>query len=354
MLTEKDVRDLVQEHGHTVNEGRSIKQIIADEDLPRIPENVTVKEGKVSDSVYSKDLVTKKEFGERQIRLMYRSNRISTHDENRGVIPFKDQVIAINHAFMHDLVKDILGSSQFEVPGLEPTSTVIPSENLGMLMFENVLRMYMAESSTTTSLYQHWLAAVNAGDSAFNYSGHRIYVDEIAPNGRLLYLMDTPSTKDKKDTTIDPKYLFDEGICSEKEYRQIINSSAMAFGVVSEYCRQKGMVLVDIKTEHGDNDDGEIVSGDELFTMESGRFWKLNDDGTLYVRDNKPVSYSKEFGRGMIVESGQQFTKEQSKEIAVRFIQGLQHLTGEEFVPDLRPRDERLVESTNLILDYLL
>jgi hypothetical protein len=38
----------------------------------------------------------------------------------------------------------------------------------------------------------------------------------------------------------------------------------------------------------------------------------------------------------------------------VRYIQGLQHLTGETFTPDLRPRDQRIVESTNLILDALL
>ena len=84
------------------------------------------------------------------------------------------------------------------------------------------------------------------------------------------------------------------------------------------------------------------------------RSWKLDDDGGLLTRDGKPVSFSKEFARGMVKEKGQQFSEEQANEIAVRYIQGLQHLTGETFDPDLRPRDERLVESTNLILDALL
>ena len=35
-------------------------------------------------------------------------------------------------------------------------------------------------------------------------------------------------------------------------------------------------------------------------------------------------------------------------------IHGLQHLTGVEFAPDLRPRDQRIVESVDLILDALL
>jgi phosphoribosylaminoimidazole-succinocarboxamide synthase len=56
----------------------------------------------------------------------------------------------------------------------------------------------------------------------------------------------------------------------------------------------------------------------------------------------------------MVTEENQQFNVDQANEIAVRYIQGLQHLTGEEFIPDLRGRDERIVESTNLILDALL
>jgi phosphoribosylaminoimidazole-succinocarboxamide synthase len=40
---------------------------------------------------------------------------------------------------------------------------VIPAENLELVMLENVLRRYMAKSSTSTSLYQHWLAAKESG-----------------------------------------------------------------------------------------------------------------------------------------------------------------------------------------------
>ena len=88
--------------------------------------------------------------------------------------------------------------------------------------------------------------------------------------------------------------------------------------------------------------------------MDSSRFWKKDDEGRLMTREGKPVSFSKEFARGMVKEKNQQFTDEQANEIAVRYIQGLQHITGEAFDPDLRPRDERIVDSANLILDSLL
>ena len=350
MLNEKEIRELVAAHGAAVNEGRPIKQMIADGDMPRLS-GCTVLEGKVSDSVFGDQL---KSSSGKPIRLMFRNNRISTHDVNRGAIPFKDQVLAFNHDHMLRLVKPVLGSSQFEVEGLSPASTVIPAENLNLLKVENVLRMYMAESSTSTSLYQHWLAARDEGTTVMNYAGHQLDVGSLEPNGVLPYLMDTPSTKEKVDRTIDAAYLFENGICSEGQYAQIRNSSLMAFGMVSQYLSQKGMVLVDTKTEHGVNADGKIVSADELYTMDSSRFWKIDDQGDLLTRDGKPVSFSKEFARGMVKEQGQQFSDEQANEIAVRYIMGLQHITGESFDPDLRPRDQRIIESTNLILDSLL
>ena len=96
MLTEQEIRELVATHGAAVNEGRPIKQLIDDGELPRL-DGCTVLQGKVSDSVFSDALKT---ASGRPIRLMFRNNRISTHDVNRGSIPFKDQVLAVNHDHM--------------------------------------------------------------------------------------------------------------------------------------------------------------------------------------------------------------------------------------------------------------
>lgn len=349
MLNEKEIRELVAENGSRVNEGRPIKQIIEDGDIPRL-EGCTILEGKVSDSVFGDNLVSS--TGQ-PIRLMFRNNRISTHDVNRGAIPFKDQVLANNHDHMLQLVEPVMGTSQFKVPGLLPSSTVIPAENLNLIMVENVLRMYNAESSTSTSLYQAWLKAKEAGEKTLSYAGHSIEVDQISANGVLPYLMDTPSTKAKVDRTIDPQYLFDNDVCTPAQYNQIRNASMMAFGMISQYLSERGMILVDTKTEHGINSAGKIVAADELYTMDSSRFWRKGDDGEVLTRDGKPVSFSKEFARGMVTEKDQQFTDDQAAEIAVRYIQGVQHLTSKAFEPDLRPRDQRIIESTNMILDHL-
>lgn len=350
MLDDQDIRELVVAHGAAVNEGRSICQLIEDGEIPRLT-GCTVARGKVSDSVFGGGLRTR---SGKPVRLMFRNNRISTHDENRGSIPFKDQVLAVNHDHMLRLVKDVLGSSQYEVEGLAPSSTVIPAENLTIVMLENVIRRYMAESSTSTSLYQHWRQAKADGKESLNFAGHELKVAELEPNGPLPYLMDTPSTKEAADRTVDADELVKSGVCTAAQYTQIRNASLMAFGMVSHYLSQRGMILVDTKTEHGINAEGRVVAADELYTMDSSRFWRMGEDGKPVTRDGKPVSFSKEFARGMVKEKGQQFTAEEAREIAVRYIQGLQHLTGEVFAPDLRPRDERIVESTNLVLDALL
>lgn len=350
MLGERDIRDLVAGYGAVVQGGRSIKELISDGELPRLV-GCEVLEGKVSDSVFGEGLVTR---DGRPIRLMFRNERISTHDVSRGVVPFKDQVLALNHDHMLGLVKGVLGSSQFEVSGLGATSTVIPAENLTLVMFENVLRFYMAESSTETSLYQHWLKAKEAGVGVMSYAGHELEVGKLEPNGQLPYVMDTPSTKDKVDRTVDAAFLVDAGVCTEAQYADIRNSSLMAFGMISQYLKQRGMVLVDTKTEHGVNSRGVVVAADELYTMDSSRFWRLDDEGELLMDGDRPVSFSKEFARGMVMDQGgQQFSVEQANEIGVRYVEGLQFLTGEAFTPDLRPRDQRIVESVNLILDEL-
>lgn len=345
LLKEKEIRDLVENYADKVNEGRTIRQLIEDNEIP-ILKGCKIQEGKVSDSVFGKKLITKQGI---PIRLMFRSNRISTHDMNRGLIAFKDQVLAENHNFMLNLVKDILGSSQFEIPDLKPTSTVIASENIKLFKIENVLRMFMAKSSTSTSLYQHYIKGKR------NFCGHKI-PDGLRANDKLPFIMDTPSTKAANDISITPNYLFKNGICSKNDYNQIRNSSIMAFGVVTQFLKEKGLIMVDTKTEHGRNSKGEIVVADEVYTLDSSRFWRIDKRNNLELdEDGNPKSFSKEFARGMVKDArAQMFTKEQANEIAIRYITGYQYLTGEKFIPDTRAREDRIIESVNLILDYLM
>jgi len=288
------------------------------------------------------------------IRAMVRTERISTHDINRGSIPFKAQILAENHNFMRRLVIDSLGTSQWDVEGLSDRDVVIAAENLEQIGYENVLRAFMAKSSTATSLYQHF----KAGER--NYCGHRL-PNNLITNGPLPYVMDTPSTKsDEHDISVAPEKLFEMGVCTREQYTHLRNATIFAFGAVSQYMKERGLIAVDTKTEHGVTHDGKIVSQDEIWTMDSSRFWLADDYADQMeklkageIEELAPKSYSKEFARGF--SKGEEgYTDEQRAKIAVRYIEGWQRLSGKRFEPDMRSREEKVVTGLQTLVDRLV
>ncbi len=359
LLTTNQARDLVEKYIAQEGTISSTQEIIDSGEIPEL-KGYQVKPGKVSDSVFGGRGSFKKEdqtvdfvnsplrMFDRPARIMVRTPRISTHDITRGEIPFKDQILALNHNFMREMVQDTLGISQYNLT--DPNAVVIAAENLTQIGLENVLRAFMAKSSTSTSLYQHYVQGKR------EFCGHKL-PEGLLTNEHLPYVMDTPSTKsDLHDESVSPKYLLEKGICTGAQYTQIINSSLVAFGMVTQFLLDKGLILVDTKTEHGLNQDGEIVSQDELYTMDSSRFWKLEDYQTQLanriagkIEEVNPVSYSKEFARGFSQgDSG--YTDEQRIEIGIRYIEGIQHLLGKRFEPDMRPRDERVVDGLQKVV----
>ncbi len=238
--------------------------------------------------------------------------------------------------------------------GLGGMLLLFVAENLKQISFENVLRAYMAKSSTSTSLYQHFLKGKR------NFCGHNLPNDLIV-NGWLPYVMDTPSTKsDEHDESVSPETLFRRGLCTREQYAEIRSNSLLAFGMVSQFLKEKGLIAVDTKTEHGINRYGKIVVQDEIWTMDSSRFWIADDylnqweklmDGE--IEELNPLSYSKEFARGF--SKGEEgYSDEQRIKIAVRYIGGIRRLTGKEFVPDMRSRDERVVSGLEAAVEIVV
>lgn len=366
LLPEDQALDLV--YNYMTTEGRvSTTQELLDSGIIPPLKGFTVRPGKVSDSIYGGRVAFTKSDGTvveaenpplvtrdgRPLRLMVRTQRISTHDINRGEIPFKDQILAANHNYMRRLVEPALGTSQIDVPGLEDNDVVIAAENLQLIPVESIFRAYMATSSTSTSLYQAW----KRGDTTF--AGHTV-PEGLVANGRLPYVMDTPSTKsDDHDVTSSPEDMIRQGDITLAQYTAIRNSGLVAFGMATQFLRTKGIILVDTKFEHGINKNGRIVSQDEILTMDSSRFWLASDYEAQMERFNlgeldelNPKSYSKEFARGFS-EGEKGYTDEQRIAIAARYVIGIQELLGRRFEPDMRPRDERVVSGLRKIVENL-
>ncbi len=365
-LTEEQALELVDNYMKSEGKVSTTQELLDSGVIPAL-KGFTVRPGKVSDSIYGGKVKFTKQDGTvvdtdnprlvtgdgRPLRLMIRTQRISTHDINRGEIPFKDQILAANHNYMRRLVEPAIGTSQFEVPGLEDNDAVIAAENLQLIPVESIFRAYMAKSSTSTSLYQAW----KREDKMF--AGH-IVPEGLVVNGPLPYVMDTPSTKSEiHDVTLSPEELIRQGDITPAQYTALRNGGLVAFGMAAQFLRGKGIILVDTKFEHGINKDGKIVSQDELLTMDSSRFWLASDYDAQTERLNRgeleeldPKSYSKEFARGFS-EGEQGYTDEQRRVIAARYVIGIQELLGKRFEPNMRPRDERVVSGLQKIVESL-
>jgi phosphoribosylaminoimidazole-succinocarboxamide synthase len=365
-LSENEARTLVSKYMQNEGNTNSTQDIIDSGVVPRLEEYV-VRPGKVSDSIFGGRGHFTDKSGKRvefenppliardgtPVRIMVRTERISTHDVNRGSIAFKDQILAANHNYMRRMLTPFIGTSQIEIPGLADNAVVIAAEELEQLGFENVLRAYMAKSSTATSLYQHF----KRGDRVF--CGHRL-PDGLIVNGPLPYVMDTPSTKSEEhDESLAPEEMFQRGICTPEQYVPARNGALAAFGAISEFLARRGLIAVDTKTEHGINRRGRVVAQDEIWTMDSSRFWMARDYEVQMqklrageIAELNPKSYSKEFARGFS-EGERGYTAEQRIAIAVRYIEGIQHLLGERFEPDMKQRDERVVSGLRTIVEEL-
>ncbi len=366
LLSEAEALDLV--HSYMTSEGTvsSTQELLDSGAVPAL-KGFTVRPGKVSDSIHGGRVAFTGKDGRpveaenpplvtrdgRPLRLMVRTQRISTHDINRGEIPFKDQILAANHNYMRRLVEPAIGTSQFDVPGLEDNDVVIAAENLQLIPVENIFRAYNAVSSTSTSLYQAW----KRGEKTF--AGHPV-PEGLVANGPLPYVMDTPSTKsDEHDVTSSPEEMIRDGHVTATQYTAIRNSGLVAFGMATQFFRSKGIILVDTKFEHGINKDGKIVSQDEILTMDSSRFWLASDYDAQMRRfelgeleELNPKSYSKEFARGFS-EGEKGYTDEQRVAIGARYVIGIQELLGKRFEPDMRSRDERVVSGLRKVMEGL-
>jgi phosphoribosylaminoimidazole-succinocarboxamide synthase len=172
--------------------------------------------------------------------------------------------------------------------------------------------------------------------------------------------MDTPSTKSESDESLSWEDAIKRGLVTPSQAKQLANSGIMAFGIASHYLSEKGIILVDTKFEHGINSEGKMVSQDEILTMDSSRYWKKRDYEYQIEQLNKgeikelnPKSFSKEFARGFS-EGEKGYTYDQRRQIAVRYIEGIEELLSIDFVPDLRPRDERVVSGLHAIVNQLI
>jgi phosphoribosylaminoimidazole-succinocarboxamide synthase len=127
-----------------------------------------------------------------------------------------------------------------------------------------------------------------------------------------------------------------------------------SFFAISNTLKKRGVAFIDTKTEHGKNIKGQTVAIDELYTMDSSRFWYMDQNGGILLVDGEPVQIGKENARKIVKEKNQQFTKEQADMIAFDYIKGYQKITGKRFVPNIKSNVEIYIEGLKTVFENIL
>ena len=103
----------------------------------------------------------------------------------------------------------------------------------------------------------------------------------------------------------------------------------------------QGLILVDTKYEMGLDCEGRITLADEIHTPDSSRYWIADTYEERHRRGEEPESLDKEFLRLWLRERGisddniPSLDDEIRVQVAQRYIELFERLTGEVFEPEL-------------------
>lgn len=189
--------------------------------------------------------------------------------------------IVPNHILSHDL-NDM--PSEFQSPQYQDRTVLV--KKLRMIPYEFVVRGYMFGSM--------W-KAYKSGKPFCGYIFDRKYSQTEKLEQPIL----TPAIKHDAghDEYITMAQLRDD--MGPEVTEKISVLCIKLYNCCYEYALTKGIIIADTKFEFGYDENGDIVLADEIFTLDSSRFW----DAGAYSTGISPQSYDKQVLRDWLVEN---------------------------------------------------
>jgi phosphoribosylaminoimidazole-succinocarboxamide synthase len=210
--------------------------------------------------------------------LLVASDRISTFDVILPTeIPDKGRVLTGVSGFWFARTSDLVPNHLLALRG-DARST--ECRKLEMLPIECVVRGYLAGSG--------WKDYLATGEVC----GHKL-PGGLVESQQLPRPIFTPATKAETghDENIDRGAAV--ALVGEERFDEVEAVALALYSFVSDYARERGIILADTKLEFGLDDRGRLVLGDEAFTPDSSRFWPADE----YAPGGTPPSYDKQFVR---------------------------------------------------------
>ena len=265
--------------------------------------------------------------------ILVTTDRISAFDHVlRQTIPFKGQILNQLAAYFFDSTQDIVPNMVRSVP--DPNVTValqcVPTQ------LEFVVRGYLVGHAWRT--YR---------------SGARILCGKALPEGlrqndRLPTPILTPTTKahEGHDEDISREEAITQGLIEADTFDRLEATALALFQRGTEMAANRGLILVDTKYEFGQTPDGTYVLIDEVHTPDSSRYFYAEPYEHLLSQCEPQKQLSKEFVRKWLMEHGFSGKEGQTlpdipnafrAEVAARYIELYETITGMAFEPDTHP-----------------
>jgi len=274
--------------------------------------------------------------------LLITTDRQSGFDRMLGAVPFKGQVLNRTSLNWFEATKHIIGN---HVLG-SPHANALVARKCRVLPIEFVVRGYLT-GSTDTSIWTQYAKGVRS-------VGGYALPDGMKKNEKLSENMITPTTKEKEhDRPITAEEIVVEGWLTAGEWELASKKALELFGFGQKVAAERGLILVDTKYEFGVSSEGEILLIDEIHTPDSSRYWLSDSYAERLAAGMEPDMIDKEFFRLWFRERCDPYTDaelpvppdELIAELAGRYIQLFEKITGTEFAPDLRPLEATVMES---------
>jgi phosphoribosylaminoimidazole-succinocarboxamide synthase len=274
--------------------------------------------------------------------LLVTTDRQSGFDRLLGAIPFKGQVLNRTSLYWFEQTRGIVGNHVIA----SPHANALVARKCKVLPIEFVVRGYMT-GSTDTSIWTQYQKGVR------NYCGHAL-PEGMKKNEPLPKNIITPTTKEKEhDRPITAAEIVAEGWLTAEQWEFTSAKALEIFAFGQKVAAQRGLILVDTKYEFGVADDGEILLIDEIHTPDSSRYWLADSYAERLAAGQEPNMIDKEFFRLWFRGRCDPYKDavlpvppdDLIAELAARYIQLFEKITGTAFEPDLRPLEATVLAS---------
>jgi len=280
-------------------------------------------------------------------RILISSDRFSAFDVILTTIPYKGKLLNDMAAFWFEKTKHIVKNHLVS----RPHPSVFVGEEVKIIPIEVVVRQYLAGSS-----YRDYAAGKDV-------SGVKL-PPGLKKSAKLEELIITPSTKAEQgdhDAPISESSILENKIVSQDVWDNVRETALKLFSFAAEEVAKRGLILVDTKYEFGlktnKNGSQELVLADEVHTQDCSRYWIRESYQERFARGEDPEMLDKEFVRRQLIAKGYmgegtppEFSDDFRIEIAEKYIEAYEMITGLNFDFSIGPIDEKVLQEIKKVL----